>query len=134
MKHKQILSVLGIMLFAACSLAAQEKTGTIVALEFQKPKNGMVPQYQAGRKEKAAWHKQQNDPQPLLVLEILSGDNTGTFVVGRWNERWADFDKPAIRMRLTSRNFKRLSETLWTPSSLAITSSCRRSATPPVPN
>ena len=76
MKHKQMLSFLGIMLFVACSLAAQEKPGTIAALEFQKPKNGMVPQYQAGRKEKAAWHKQQNDPQPLLVWEILSGDDT----------------------------------------------------------
>ena len=59
MKRKQMLSFLGIMLFVACSLAAQEKPGTIAALEFQKPKNGMLPQYQAGRKEKAAWHKQQ---------------------------------------------------------------------------
>jgi hypothetical protein len=96
MKHKQMISALGIMLFVACSLAAQEKPGTIAALEFQKPKNGMVPQYQAGRKEKAAWHKQQNDPQPLLVFEILSGDNTGTYVVGRWGQHWADLDKPAI--------------------------------------
>ena len=96
MKRKQMLSALGIMLFVACSLAAQEKPGTIAALEFQKPKNGMVPQYRAGRKEKAAWHKQQNDPQPLLVWEILSGDNTGTYVVGRWGQHWADLDKPAI--------------------------------------
>ena len=58
MKRKQMLSALGIMLFVACSLAAQEKPGTIAVLGFQKPKNGMVPQYQAGRKEKAAWHKQ----------------------------------------------------------------------------
>ena len=45
MKRKQMLSFLGIMLFVACSLAAQEKPGTIAALEFQKPKKGMVPQY-----------------------------------------------------------------------------------------
>ena len=41
MKRKQMLSALGIMLFVACSLAAQDKPGTIAALEFQKPKNEM---------------------------------------------------------------------------------------------
>ncbi len=96
MKRKQLLSAVGIMLFVAYSLAAQEKPGTLGAVEFQKPKNGMVPQYEAGRKQKAAWHKQQNDPQPLLVWETLSGDNTGTYLVGRFGQHWADFDKPAI--------------------------------------
>ena len=96
MKRNQLLSAVGIMLFAVCSLAAQEKPGTIAALEFQKPKNGMVPQYQAGRKQKAAWHKQQNDPLPLFVWETLSGDNTGTYIVGRLGQHWGDFDKPAI--------------------------------------
>jgi hypothetical protein len=93
---KKLWIVAGIVLWVACSLGAQEKPGTIAALEFQKPKNGMVPQYEAGRKQKAAWHKQQNDPQPLLVWEILSGDNTGTYVVGRLAQHWADFDKPPI--------------------------------------
>jgi hypothetical protein len=96
MKSKKLCIVAGILLCLACSLGAQEKPGTLAALEFQKPKNGMVPQYEAGRKQKAAWHKQQNDPQPLLVWEILSGDNTGTYVVGRLGQHWADFDKPPI--------------------------------------
>ena len=96
MKRNRMLSALGIMLFVAGSLAAQEKPGTLAALEFQKPKNGMVPQYEAGRKQKAAWHKQQNDPQPLLVWQTLSGDDTGTFLVGRFGQHWTDLDKPAI--------------------------------------
>jgi hypothetical protein len=45
MMRKQMWSALGIMLFVACSLAVQEKPGTFAALEFQKPKKGMVPQY-----------------------------------------------------------------------------------------
>lgn len=96
MKRIKLLSVVGIMMFVAGSLAAQQKPGTLAALEFQKPKNGMVPQYEAGRKQKAAWHKQQNDPQPLLVWETLSGDNTGTYLVGRVGQHWADMDKPAV--------------------------------------
>ena len=96
MKRRHLLSAFGIVLFVAGSLGAQEKAGNIAALEFQKPKNGMVPQYEAGRKQKAAWHKQQNDPLPLFVWEILSGDNTGTYVVGRLGQHWTDYDKPAI--------------------------------------
>jgi hypothetical protein len=84
------------MLFAAGSLLAQQKPGTLAGIEFQKPKNGMVPQYEAGRKQKAAWHKEHNDPLPLLVWETLTGDETGTFLVGRFNGHWSDLDKPAI--------------------------------------
>ncbi len=96
MKRNQLLSAVGIVLFVAASLAAQEKPGTLAAIEFQKPKNGMVPQYEAGRKQKAAWHKEKNDTQPLLVWETLSGDSTGTYGVGRFGQHWADLDKPAI--------------------------------------
>ena len=64
MKRNQLLSAVGIMLFVACSLAAQDKPGTLASIEFQKVKNTNVPQYEAGRKQKAAWHKQQNDPLP----------------------------------------------------------------------
>ena len=83
------------MLFTAFSLVAQQP-GTVAGLEFQKPKNGMVPQYQAGRKQKADWHKQQKDPLPLFVWETLAGDNTGTYIVGRLGQHWADFDKPPV--------------------------------------
>lgn len=35
MKRRHVVSAFGIMLFTACSLFAQEKPGTIAALEFQ---------------------------------------------------------------------------------------------------
>ncbi len=95
MRTKKLLAAFAVMLFAF-SVAAEDKPGTVAALEFQRPKNGMVKQYQDGRKQKAAWHKQQNDPQPLLVWETLSGPDTGIYIVGRLNQHWADFDKPAI--------------------------------------
>src|SRR5271170_1553610 len=96
MRTRTMLAALGVMLFAACSVVAQNKPGTLAALEFQKIKSGMVPQYEAGRKQKAAWHKQQNDPLPLLVWETMSGDETGTFIVGHFNQHWADYDKPPV--------------------------------------
>jgi hypothetical protein len=98
MKRKHWLSALGILLLMAGSLFAQDmdKRGTLVSLEFQKIRRGMQPQYEAGRKQKAAWHKQQNDPLPLLVWQTLSGEQTGDFIVGRFGQHWADLDKPAV--------------------------------------
>jgi hypothetical protein len=96
MKPRVLLSAVGIALLSASSSFAQQKPGVVAALEFQTPKNGMVKQYEDGRKQKAAWHKEQKDPQPLLVWQIQSGDSTGTYIVGRLDQHWADFDKPAI--------------------------------------
>jgi hypothetical protein len=108
MKLRHFVSAFAVMLFAACSMLAQEKPGTVAALELQKPKNGMVPQYEAGRKQKAAWHKQQNDPQPLFVWEVLTGEDTGNYVVGRLGQHWADFDKPAIPDETDLAQFQKL--------------------------
>ena len=96
MRPSQLLSAVGMLLLVASSLAAQDKPGTLASIEFQKVKATNVPQYEAGRKQKAAWHKQQNDPIPLLVWQTLSGDNTGAFLVGHFNQHWADYDKPVV--------------------------------------
>jgi len=108
MRMRTVLSVVGVMLFAAVSVVAQDKPGTLAALEFQKPKSGMVPQYEAGRKQKADWHKQQKDPQALMVWETLSGDNTGTYIVGRLGQHWSDFDKPAIPDQADTAEFQKV--------------------------
>jgi hypothetical protein len=96
MRTRTLWSVCLAMLFTTFSVVAQQQPGTVAALEFQKPKNGMVTQYQAGRKQKAQWHQQQKDPLPLLVWETLTGDSTGTYIVGRLGQHWADFDKPPV--------------------------------------
>jgi hypothetical protein len=96
MKRGHIVSAVAVALCLSGLLMAQQNPGTIAALEFQKLKSGMVQQYEAARKTKAAWHKQQNDPLPLFVWEVLSGDNTGDYIVGRVGQHWADMDKPAV--------------------------------------
>jgi hypothetical protein len=92
---KFAVALCAVGLFAVGALA-QDKTGTIAALEFQTPKNGMVKQYEDGRKAKADWHKQQKDKDALLVSEILTGENMGTYIVGRFGLHWADMDKPSV--------------------------------------
>jgi len=96
MKALRLLSAFAFALLSAVSIAAQANPGNILQLEFQTPKNGMIPQYEDGRKQKAGWHKQQNDKTPLLVWQIISGNDTNTYIVGEPPQHWADFDKPSI--------------------------------------
>jgi hypothetical protein len=96
MKALRLLSVLAFAVFSFTSLVAQSTPENILQLEFQTPKNGTLPQYEDGRKQKAAWHKQQNDKTPLLVWQIISGDDTNTYIVGQPPQRWADMDTPSI--------------------------------------
>ena len=93
---KKLLCALGVMLFASVAGFAQEKPGTIAALEFQTPKTGMVKQYEEGRKQKVEWHKQQKDSQALYVFETLTGEDTGTYMIARFDLHWADMDKPSV--------------------------------------
>jgi hypothetical protein len=94
---KKLCSAVAITLLAMVPGFAQEKpANTIASLEFQTPKNGMVKQYEDGRKQKAAWHKAQKDALPLMVFESVAGDHSGTYVVGRFGQHWADFDKPSV--------------------------------------
>jgi hypothetical protein len=64
MPSKKALIASAAAVLLACALAAQEKSGTIAGLEFQRPKSGMTKQYEEGRKLKAQWHKQQKDSLP----------------------------------------------------------------------
>jgi hypothetical protein len=89
------MTLTGVFLAALCA-AAQNNPGNILAAELQTPKAGMTQQYEQGRKLKAEWHKQQNDPHPLYVSQIVSGEETGTYLVTRGGQHWADMDHPPI--------------------------------------
>jgi hypothetical protein len=96
MKLLKLAATLCGVAFLAAGALAQDKPGTIAGLEFQTPKNGMVKQYEEGRKAKVEWHKQQKDKDPLFVSEVLTGENMGTYIVGRFDMHWADMDKPSV--------------------------------------
>jgi hypothetical protein len=87
---------IGVLLLGTISVAAQAPKAEIASLEFQTPKNGMVQQYEEGRKQKVEWHKQQKDTQPLYVFETLTGERSGTYLVGRLGQHWADMDTPSV--------------------------------------
>jgi hypothetical protein len=88
--------VSAVVCIAAFSATAQSNPGNILGAEFQTPKAGMTQQYEQGRKEKAAWQKQQKDSSPLLVFQIDSGEDTGTYIVSRGLMHWSDMDHPSV--------------------------------------
>lgn len=96
MKLMKLAAILFAAGFFALGAVAQDKPGTIAALEFQTPKNGMVKQYEEGRKAKVEWHKQQKDKEALFVSEVLTGEHMGGYIVGRFGLHWADMDKPSV--------------------------------------
>jgi hypothetical protein len=95
-KLLKLTSALSVLFLCAFSVAAQNQPANVDALEFQTPKNGMVKQYEDGRKQKVEWHKQQKDTQGLFVFQILTGERTGTYMVARFGQHWPDFDKPSV--------------------------------------
>jgi hypothetical protein len=96
MKFAKLSAALCAFVLIAMSAAAQSMPGNIASLEMQTPKNGMVKQYEDGRKAKVAWHTQQKDAAPLFVSEIISGEHTGSYLVGRFGMHWADMDTPTV--------------------------------------
>jgi len=96
MKLIKLTTTLCAVGFLAIGALAQDKPGTIASLDFQTPKNGMVKQYEEGRKAKVEWQKQQKDKDALLVSEVLTGENTGTYIIGRFGMHWGDMDKPSV--------------------------------------
>jgi len=96
MRLGKALAVIAFAGAAVFTIGAQQKPAHIMDIEFQTPKNGMIKQYEAGRKAKADWHKSKNDPRPLWVWETMTGDHTGTYIVGSPAVTWKEMDTPPI--------------------------------------
>jgi hypothetical protein len=69
-----------------------QQTNNLAIINVQIPKPGMAKQYEAARAKHMGWHKAQKDTWSWYVWEVVSGDNTGTYVVGSFGHAWKDLD------------------------------------------
>lgn len=76
---------------AVLPITAQQ-TGRVAEIHINRVNPGMAARYEAGRKKHMAWHKSQNDPWSWYVWEVLTGEGTGSYVVGTFQHQWKDFD------------------------------------------
>ena len=66
--------------------------GNVTQIVNQTPKPGMSKQYEAARKKHFTWHKAQKDTWPWFTWQVMSGENTGSYIVGTFQHAWKDFD------------------------------------------
>jgi hypothetical protein len=75
--------------------AMAQQPGKLAEIHFNRVKAGMTDQYEAGRKKHMAWHKAQNDAWSWYVWQVITGEFTGSYVVGTFGHDWKDLDARA---------------------------------------
>ena len=80
-----------VALVAAIPALAQQ-SGKLCEIHINRVKPGMTQQYEAGRKKHMAWHKGQNDAWSWYTWAVVTGDGTGSYVVGTFEHNWKDLD------------------------------------------
>src|ERR1043165_7165919 len=80
----------GSMVFSQRAAAAPQ--ANLGEIHINKIKSGMTRQYEEGRKKHMMWHRKQNDAWSWYTWEILTGENTGSYVVGTFGHHWSELD------------------------------------------
>ena len=76
----------------AGSLAVAQQPRELVEIHINKVRPGMTRQYEEGRKKHMDWHRQQNDAWSWYTWEILTGEDTGAYVIGTFGHQWSELD------------------------------------------
>jgi hypothetical protein len=86
-------AALGVLFaMAPMSPVLAQQPSSMVEINFQQPKPGMTRAYEAGRKKHMAWHKSQKDTWSWFTWEVVSGEGTGSYVIGTFQHAWKEFD------------------------------------------
>jgi hypothetical protein len=64
----------------------------------QKARPGTVQEYEASRKKHMEWHKAQNDPWVWEVFEVMTGPDTGSYLIASGEHQWKEMEAWAARM------------------------------------
>jgi len=91
MKTQAMLSA--VLLWCITATAQTTKAPDSVSeVNVSVPKPGMVQQWEQGRKRHSDFHRAQKDTWPVLVYEVLTGDNVGSFFSLQPGHSWKDYD------------------------------------------
>jgi len=64
----------------------------------QKVRPGTVQDYEASRKKHMAWHKAQNDTWAWEVFEIMTGPETGSYLIASGGHQWKEMEAWVAKM------------------------------------
>ena len=93
--RSMVMSATGALaLLASVSVCAQTPPpDSVTEVLRQKPRQGMVQEYEASRKKHMAWHKAQNDTWAWDVFEITTGPDTGGYLIASGNHQWKEMEE-----------------------------------------
>jgi len=87
---RALLRILGTL--AAVIPVLAQQPGKLLEIHVNRVKPGMTQQYEAGRKKHMAWHKSQNDTWSWYTWAVVTGEGTGSYLVGTFEHNWKDLD------------------------------------------
>jgi hypothetical protein len=98
MRPVKLLCSVVLVLAPAFASAQTSPPDSVTELLRQKARPGTVQDYEAARKKHMAWHKAQNDPWVWEVFEVMTGPDTGSYVIASGDHQWKDMEAWVARM------------------------------------
>ena len=89
----RIKTAIAVLLALGFAGTASAQTSSSVGRYYMsKPKAGMEKQFVEGRKKHMDFHKKAGDPWDWMTWEVLTGPETGSYLIGSAKHAWKDFD------------------------------------------
>jgi hypothetical protein len=89
------IALVALCLVVVASAQTGQTTGTEVSvaqLLFQTPHRDKADEYEEGTKRHIAWLKAHQEKWSWHTWQVLTGKDTGSYIVGTFSHRWEDFD------------------------------------------
>jgi hypothetical protein len=92
MRPVKLLCSALVVLAPAFATAQTPPPDSVTEVLRQKARPGTVHDYEASRRKHMAWHKAQNDPWTWEVFEIMTGPDTGGYLIASGEHQWREIE------------------------------------------
>ena len=93
MRFNVFALLLGLTIVSFASRTAAQSSGDIAYFHVNRAKPSMAAQYEAARKRHWVWHQKMKDTWSYHVWQIVSGEASGTYMVGSFGHSWTEMDE-----------------------------------------
>jgi hypothetical protein len=97
MRPVRLLCSALVVLAPAFASAQTPPPDSVTEVLRQKARPGAVQEYEANRKKHMAWHKAQNDPWTWEVFEVMTGPETGGYLIASGEHQWKEIDAWVVK-------------------------------------
>ena len=98
MRPVKLLCSALVVLAPAFASAQTPPPDSVTEVLRQKARPGTVQEYEASRKKHMDWHKAQNDPWVWEVFEVMTGPDTGGYLIASGEHQWKEMEAWVAKM------------------------------------